>query len=219
MCLGHMLFVLPASSRRATSVLESSEGSLITCLLNEHANTYLNHPFKVRLKSGILPVEQTVVGSLMFSACWGDLYHPMDWTWSTCCLLPRCERNHVLHGNKVVRRTQFHPKTHTPCKTALQCRAGSSNCAEELCLSHCCALMITQPQNYVFFRSDGVWDCQSKFISDVFIPLQLMLVRMFQKSLFVTYVLQFKGDLVKLLSPCHCCRNSVFFLRCSESSA
>lgn len=145
----------------------------------------------------------------------------MGWTWSTISLLLRCLRSHVLERNKVVRRTQFHPKMHTPHKTALQCRAGSSNCTEELCLSHCCALMIIQPQNYVFFRSDGVWDCQSKFrISDVvFILLQLMLVRMFQKLLFVIYVLQFKGDVFKLLSPCHCCRNSVFFLRCSESSA
>lgn len=145
----------------------------------------------------------------------------MDWTWSTSCLLLRSLRSHVLQTNKVVRRTQFHPKKHAPCKTALQCRAGSNNCTEELCLSYCCALMITQPQNYVFFMSDGVWDCQSKFIiSDVvFIPLRIMLVRMFQKLLFVVYVLQFKGDLFKLLSPCHCCRNSVFFLRCSESSA
>lgn len=127
----------------------------------------------------------------------------MDWTWSTWCLLVSCLRSHILQTSKVVRRTQFHPKTHALCKTALQCRAGSSNCTEELCLSHCCALMITQPQNYVFFRSDGVWDCQSKFIiSDVvFILLQIMLGRMFQKLLFVIYILQFKGDLFKLLSP------------------
>lgn len=200
--LGHMLFVLPASSRRETSVFESLEGSLITCLLNERANTYLKHPFKIRMRSGILPVEQTVVRSLIFSDCWGGLYHPMDWTWSTCCLLLRCLRSHVLQMNKVVRRIHFHPKMHTPCKTVLQCRAGSSNCTEELCLSHCCALMITQPQNYVFFRSDGVWDCQSKFISDVvFISLHIMLVRMFQKLLFVIYVLHFKGDLLSYYSP------------------
>lgn len=181
--LGHMLFVLPASSRRETSVFESLEGGLMMCLLNERTNAYLKHPFKIRLRSGILPVEQTVVRSLLFNDCWGGLYLPMDWTWSTYCLLLRCLRSHVLQMNKVVRRTQFHPKMHTPCKTALQCRVGSSNCTEELCLSHCCALMITQPQNYVFFRSDGVWDCQSKFIiSDVvFISLQIMLVRMFQK--------------------------------------
>lgn len=36
---------------------------------------------------------------------------------------------------------------------------------------------------------------------------------------FVMYVLQLKGDLFILLSPCQCCRNSVFLLRCSESSA
>lgn len=46
-----------------------------------------------------------------------------------------------------------------------------------------------------------------------------MPVRMFQKLLFVMCVLQFKGDLFMLLSPRQCCRNSVFFLRCSESSA
>lgn len=175
--LGHTPFVLPASSRRwEVSVAESLEGSLITCLLNVRANTYMKHPSKIRLKNGILPVEQTVVRSVIPDNCWEGLYHPVDWTWSTCCLLLRCAcaRSCVLQRNKVVRRARFHPKTRTPRKAAPRCRAGSSNCAEELCLSHCCALMITQPQNYVFFRSDGVWDCHSKFVimSDVvFIPV------------------------------------------------
>lgn len=158
------------------SVVESLEGSLITCLLNVHANMYIKHPSKMRLKNGILPVEQMVVRSVRLDNCWEGLYHPMDWTWSTCCLLLRCAcvRSSVLQRTKVVRRTQFHPKSRTPHDAAPWCRAGSSDCTEELCLSRCCALIITQTQNYVFFRSDGVWDCQSKFVvmSDVvFIPV------------------------------------------------
>lgn len=112
-----------------------------------------------------------VVRSVMLGNCWEGLYHPMDGTWGTCGLLLRCAcvRSCILQRNKVVRRIQFHPKTLTPRRAALWCRAGSSDCNEELCLSHRCALMITQPQNNVFFRSDGVWDCQSKFVimSDV----------------------------------------------------
>lgn len=141
-----------------------------------HANTYIKHPSKIRLKNDILPMEQVVVRSVMLSDCWEGLYHAVDWTWRTCCLLLRCAcvRSCILQRNKVVRRTQFHPETRTLCKAVPWCRAGSRDCTEELCLSCCCALMIPQPQNYVFFRSDEVWDCQSKFVmmSDVvFIPV------------------------------------------------
>ena len=47
------------------SVVESLEGSLITRLLNVHANPYIKHPSKIKLKNGILPMEQTVVRSVI----------------------------------------------------------------------------------------------------------------------------------------------------------
>lgn len=78
------------------SVVESLEGSLITCLLNVHANTYIKHPSKIRLKNGILPMEQTVVRSVILSNCCEGLYHPTDWTWSMCCLpLSLCKELHL----------------------------------------------------------------------------------------------------------------------------
>jgi len=75
------------------------------------------HPCKIRLENGILPVKQTVVGSVILSNCWESFYRPVDWTWSMCRLLLRCAcvRSCVLRRNKVARGLSFtlRPTLHT----------------------------------------------------------------------------------------------------------